>query len=211
MRGLVFLLFLGLAQALHFYVDTDETKCFYEELPKDTIAVGKFEAYELDTSTREYVQVPNLKVEITVDETFDNNHRVVSLKNQPTGQFTFTSLDAGEHKFCLTPRHTDWSKRSRHRVFFDLVVGDAKDFVDSKRQGDVNYLTAKTNELNKKLQEIKREQSLFREREAAFRDQSESTNARVVKWTIIQLIVLGGTCYWQLTYLKGFFVKQKVV
>jgi len=48
------------------------------------------------------------------------------------------------------------------------------------------------------------------EREAEFRDQSESTNARVVRWTLIQLVVLGVTCTWQLSHLKSFFIKQKL-
>lgn len=48
------------------------------------------------------------------------------------------------------------------------------------------------------------------EREAEFRDQSESTNARVIRWMIIQLIVLGGTCAWQLSHLRSFFIKQKL-
>lgn len=203
---------LSVANALHFYVNTDETKCFYEELPKDTIAVGKFAALEFDDTTNEYIEnLNNLKVEITVDETFDNNHRVVSQKNSPVGQFTFTSLDSGEHKFCITPKHTNWSKKSKHRIFFDLVVGDAKPLVDSKRESDVNYLTLKTNELIKKLNNIKREQSLLRLKEAAFRDISENVNSSTTKWTIIQLIVLVGTGLWQLSYLKNFFVKQKVV
>jgi hypothetical protein len=45
--ALIFAL-LSVVNALHFYVNTDETKCFYEELPKDTIAVGKFAVYEFD-------------------------------------------------------------------------------------------------------------------------------------------------------------------
>ena len=48
------------------------------------------------------------------------------------------------------------------------------------------------------------------EREAEFRDQSESTNARVVRWTLIQLAVLGVTCAWQLSHLRAFFIKQKL-
>jgi hypothetical protein len=51
----------------------------------------------------------------------------------------------------------------------------------------------------------------FKEREEEFRDQSESANARVVRWTILQLVVLGGTCAWQLNHLKSFFQKQKLV
>lgn len=203
---------LSVTNALHFYVSTDETKCFYEELPKDTIAVGKFAAYEYSPEANDYVENNNnLKVEITVDETFDNNHRVVSQKNSPIGQFTFTSLDSGEHKFCITPKHTNWSRNTRHRIFFDLIVGDAKPLVDSKRDSDVSYLTLKTNELIKKLNYIKREQSLLRLKEAAFRDTSESVNSSTTKWTLLQIFVLIATGAWQLSYLKNFFVKQKVV
>lgn len=50
----------------------------------------------------------------------------------------------------------------------------------------------------------------LQEREAEFRDQSEATNARVIKWTLIQLVVLGVTCAWQLTNLRAFFIKQKL-
>jgi hypothetical protein len=52
--------------------------------------------------------------------------------------------------------------------------------------------------------------SLPQEREAEFRDQSESTNARVVRWILIQLTVLGVTCAWQLSHLRSFFIKQKL-
>ncbi len=48
------------------------------------------------------------------------------------------------------------------------------------------------------------------EREAEFRDQSESTNARVVRWTLLQLLILGLTCVWQLSHLRAFFIKQKL-
>lgn len=51
---------------------------------------------------------------------------------------------------------------------------------------------------------------MLQEREAEFRDQSESVNARIVKWTLIQLFVLGGTCAWQLSHLRSFFIKQKL-
>ena len=48
------------------------------------------------------------------------------------------------------------------------------------------------------------------EREAEFRDQSESTNARVIRWILIQLTVLGISCAWQLSHLRSFFIKQKL-
>ena len=36
------LLLLPLSQALHFYLDANEQKCFMEELPMDTIVEGPF-------------------------------------------------------------------------------------------------------------------------------------------------------------------------
>lgn len=48
------------------------------------------------------------------------------------------------------------------------------------------------------------------EREAEFRDQSEATNSRVVRWTLIQIVVLSITCAWQLSHLRTFFIKQKL-
>lgn len=50
----------------------------------------------------------------------------------------------------------------------------------------------------------------LQEREAEFRDQSETTNTRVIRWILIQLAVLGVTCAWQLSHLRSFFIKQKL-
>ena len=44
LQSLVLVLFLNLAlpvSAVYFYIENAAPKCFYEELPKDTIVVGK--------------------------------------------------------------------------------------------------------------------------------------------------------------------------
>lgn len=94
-------------------------------------------------------------------------------------------------------------------------------------------LATRVRDLNARLNDIRREQVFQRvslqppyfraprdntdcvrakkqEREAEFRDQSESTNGRVVRWILIQLTVLGVTCAWQLSHLRSFFIKQKL-
>lgn len=198
-------------QALHFYLKTGESRCFYEDLQADTLVVGKLDAYEYDERNQEYYKNPHLRLRITIDETFDNDHRVVDQTSSTSGDLTFTSIDSGEHKICLTPVYTDSTLVKLHRIFFDVAIGSAGDYVDSKSSKKVDGLTLQIQNLNKKLQEIHLEQENIREREAIFRNQSESTNSRVVWWSIIQLIVLAGTCVYQLRHLKGFFVKQKIV
>lgn len=206
----LFCLFLQV-NGLHFYLKTGEARCFFEELPRDTLVVGKIQALEYDENSKDYFKSHNLRLEVTVDETFDNDDRVVNQKAFASGDFTFTSLDSGEHKFCLKPIYLDGTTNKNHRIFFDIAIGSAHDYVDSKSTNQVEALTLKVKSLTKKLEEINFEQELIREREAFFRNQSELTNSRVIRWTIIQLIVLVGTCVYQLRHLKSFFVKQKVV
>jgi predicted metal-binding membrane protein len=47
-------------------------------------------------------------------------------------------------------------------------------------------------------------------REERFRDTSESTNARVMWWSIAQTVVLLIAGVYQLTNLKGFFKSKKL-
>lgn len=205
------LFLLAHVSALHFYLPTGSTRCFFEELTANALVVGKIEAYEYSESANEYFKTNNLRLQITVDETFDNNHRVVDQKSNPSGDFTFTSLETGEHRFCLTPVYPDGTKGKWHRIFFDIAIGAAEEFADSKSLRKVDALTLQIKQLNEKLKEINYEQEQIREREAVFRNQSESTNSRVLWWSIIQLAVLVGTCAYQLRHLKSFFVKQKIV
>ncbi|ODV62317.1 emp24/gp25L/p24 family protein ASCRUDRAFT_32494 [Ascoidea rubescens DSM 1968] len=205
---LILLSCFNLSDALHYYSTPGQKKCFFEELPADTLVVTKFDAAIYNDETKSFDHPDNLVLALTVDETFDNNHRVVSQKSKSDSEFTFTSTDSGEHKFCLTPQYP--KKDQRIRILLDMAIGYSA-AVDSKKTDDVNWLTSRIHDLNGKVEEIQREQQLIREREALFRDQSESTNSRVVKWSIIQLAVLIIVGYFQLKHLKSFFVKQKIV
>lgn len=63
----VFFLFLQVTNALHFYLETGESRCFFEELPKDHLVVAKVEALEYDQSTKSFNKNKNLRLEFTVD------------------------------------------------------------------------------------------------------------------------------------------------
>ncbi len=68
MRALLAWSMLGAtAQALYFYVDGTAPKCFYEELPKDTLVVGHYQAEEFDDHSRTWVKHEGLSIYISVD------------------------------------------------------------------------------------------------------------------------------------------------
>lgn len=90
-----------------------------------------------------------------------------------------------------------------------MAIGDTSK-IESSDKGKMEDVVQKVRDLNARLQDVRREQVFQREREMEFRDQSESVNGRVVRWTLVQLAVLGVTCAWQLSYLRAFFIKQKL-
>lgn len=58
---------MAAAQALYFYVDGGTPKCFYEELPKDTLVVGHYSAEEWDDRANMWQQHQGISIYITVE------------------------------------------------------------------------------------------------------------------------------------------------
>ncbi len=56
-----------------------------------------------------------------------------------------------------------------------------------------------------------KEQNYQRYREERFRATSDSTNQRVLWWSLAQLFVLVIAGFWQMRHLKGFFEAKKLV
>jgi hypothetical protein len=59
--------FLIPVQSLYFYIDGTNPKCFFEELPKDTLVVGHYTAEEFNLDLNRYVPNENLNIFISVD------------------------------------------------------------------------------------------------------------------------------------------------
>ncbi|ODV93779.1 hypothetical protein PACTADRAFT_51531 [Pachysolen tannophilus NRRL Y-2460] len=219
-KKVIFSLFLyfNYVLSLHIYIGPDESRCFYEDLPKETLVVGKFKTYAFDNDKNDYgVASTDVQIEIEVTETFDSDHAVVHQKLPGNGEFVFTSLGSGEHKFCFTPRadkkrlQAGDDKLNKFRFFLDLVIGEANDYTDSKKTDTINYLNEKIKIINLKLREIKRHQESIRDKEKEFRNTSEAVNLQVVKWTIFQMLILILIGVYQLNYLSGYFKKQKIL
>ena len=152
-----------------------------------------------------------------MDETFDNDHRIVAQRGSSAGKFTFSAADSGSHRLCFTPTNVPatsgylFSGSSVGGIKFelDMIIGETSQ-IESADKDKIGEVLQRVKDINARLQDIRREQIFQREREMEFRDQSESVNGRVVRWSLIQLAVLGVTCAWQLTYLRAFFIKQKL-
>ncbi|KAI0065609.1 hypothetical protein BV25DRAFT_1851095, partial [Artomyces pyxidatus] len=198
------------ANALHFYLDANEKRCFIEELPTDTVVEGHYRALEWNEESQTYGINEELGILVEVTE-METDHPVVSTRGPPDGRFTFTSHEAGDHAVCLSTNYSStWFGPTAHiRLYLDVVVGSLKPDAEHDRS-HISEIASKIRELNIKLEEVRREQQYQREREADFRDLSEETNSRAVWYSVAQIVVLLATCVWQLRHLKRFFEDRKM-
>lgn len=175
--------------SLYFYLDGLSPKCFYEELPKDTLVVGQpfhlvppgyvaiirqrlltsftgsYKAEQYDAATNGYSTNPDLKIFISVEEVFDNDHRVVSQRGAHSGKFTFSAADSGDHRICFTPSQYvstgGWLSGGQPmggiKLSLDLAIGETS-AIESTDKGKINDIVQKVKDLNGRLQDIRREQ-----------------------------------------------------
>lgn len=198
-------------QAFYFYHEGNERKCFSKELIAGNVFYGSYKVQLYDDSLQTYVSSDSdLQVTVDVEEIFDGDQRIVHQTGGPQGQFTFNTEESGEHRICIRPHSKGWLSKTKAKIDLEMSVGSDA-VLDSKRKFTMESLHGKIESLIAKINRIKDEQKLMRDREALFRDLSEQVNSGAMWWTIIQLFVLIITCIWQMKHLSTFFVKQKVM
>jgi hypothetical protein len=138
----------------------------------------KAEAYNMQTNS--FQAAPDLAIQITVDETFDNDHRVVSqtsTSSENPSKFTFSAADSGLHRLCFTPSgpraaaHGGWfsgggTDLGGVKLSLDLAIG-ATSKIESDDKGKIEGIVGKVRELNGRLMDIRREQVFQRVRSGA--------------------------------------------
>jgi len=188
------------------------TKCFLEEVPRDTLIMGKFKLEDANPqmvyggqqqfSLGVYVQVSDPEGETVLDKVYN-----------PDSKFAFTAQAGGEHTLCFSTNASRWfGPAVRTRLHLDIETGvGAVDYDEIAKVEHLDALEVTVRRLNDRVTAIRREQNYQRGREAVFHATSESTNKRVTMWSVGQLTVLVIIGVWQMRHLKSFFKAKKLV
>lgn len=208
-----FILFIHSTSALYFHIGEREKKCFIEELPEDTMVIGKYKAQMWDKRTNQFLEsTPGMGMHVEVKEPSDKI--LLSKSYGSEGSFTFTSNSNGEHQICIHSNSTKWSlfAGGKLRIHLDIQVGEhANDYSEIASKEKFTELQLRIRQLLDQVQQIQKEQNYQRYREERFRATSENTNARVLWWSIAQVAILVTAGFWQMRHLKGFFEAKKLV
>eukprot|EP00042_Codosiga_hollandica_P039793 m.336466 g.336466 ORF g.336466 m.336466 type:complete len:212 (+) comp55697_c0_seq2:64-699(+) len=193
---------------LYFHIKESETKCFSEELPDETVVVGNYRCVAQNEDGTFSDEVVGIHVEVS-----DPQGNVIMAKDyEDQGRFAFNSHAAGEHYICMHTNSTRWFGGRTVRVYFDIRIGEASNDYDTIAEKEhLTTVETRLYQLIAQVKQIANEQSYQRTREANFRELSESTNARVLWWSIAQALILVIAGFWQLSHLKSFFEAKKLV
>ncbi|KAI6189470.1 Transmembrane emp24 domain-containing protein eca [Aphelenchoides bicaudatus] len=192
------------ASSLYFHIAETERKCFIEEIPDETMVIGNYKVQLYDPNTKGYGDYPNIGMHVEVK---DPDEKVILSKLYTyEGRFTFTSHTPGEHLICLYSNSTAWFSGAQLRLESTL-----QDYAQVAAKDKLNELQLRIRQLLDQVEQITKEQNYQRYREERFRQTSESTNSRVLWWSVIQTVVLLVAGAWQMRHLKGFFEAKKLV
>jgi len=185
---------LHCAIALRFELQPSEEKCFIDEVVKNELIVGDYtvEPAANDVNTR----------------VFNSLGAVLFEKNNANdGKFAFTTTVQAEYSLCFA--NTGGSVKT---VSFSFKTGvNAKDYTSVAKKDNLKPLEVELRRLEDTTAQIHEEMLAMKERETAMRKTNETTNARVLWYSVFSMVTLLSLVAAQIFYLKSYFKKRKLI
>jgi len=200
------------ASALYFHISDTERKCFIEEIPDETNVIVNYKVELYDPRSGGFMpSSPGIGMHVEIRDPDDK--ALLSRVYSSEGRISFTSHTPGEHVICMYSNATaKWFSGSQLRIHMDIQVGEhAINYGDVVQKEKLSELQLRIRQLLDQVEQITKEQNYQRYREERFRQTSESTNSRVLWWSITQTCILLAMGAWQMKHLKGFFEAKKLV
>jgi len=203
---LLVLTLLPTTLAISFKLSAEGTRCIKEEAHKDVLVVGDFNIENLQSSH---------EVDIKVTDTRDQV--LFSKEKAENGKFAFTLDDYDMFSICFSAKRVSGvSGRGPppEDLSVKLVVKrgiEAKSYNDIAKAEKLKPMELELKKLEDLAEAIVSDFSYMKSREKLMRDTNESTNSRVLWFSIFSMAVLLGLALWQVFYLKRFFKAKKLI
>jgi len=122
-------------------------------------------------------------------------------------QYSFTASVPGLYEICWNNEMSRWTAKV---VQFDVTVGDEPDDeADFITHSSLNPMEDSIARLEHMLDNIQRDQFYLRVREQRHRDTAESTNGRVLYYSIFESFILISISLGQVYYLRKVFETKR--
>jgi len=184
-----------------FHLEANARKCLAEEIRKDVLVTGEYEVTEM----------PGQQVNMMVTDT--SGHHLVNRENvEKEGKFAFTTDKDDIFEICFISRVPNNMRGNRQEVFLQMKHGvEAKNYENLGDAAKLKPLEVELKRLEDLSESIVQDFAFMRRREEEMRDTNESTNSRVLYFSIFSMCCLLGLATWQVLYLRKYFKSKKLI
>ncbi|KAG9395588.1 emp24/gp25L/p24 family/GOLD [Carpediemonas membranifera] len=178
--------------ALSFEVGANRMECFFEDYEIGQVVSGSWHVLSGGTL--------DMDMKITTPSEFTKYDN----RGDNTGSFNFVADEAGTYRFCfINTMHNTANKL----VIFNIEQKKAKKAAATR--DDLTPLEDSIVRLSETLSAVQSEQRYLRQREKRHRIITDSTNRRILLWSMIQTFALLLTAAWQVFYIRKFFSRSR--
>jgi len=198
--ALLISLLFSTVHGLMFELKPNGRQCLREEVQKDVLVTGEYEISE----------VPGQRTDIKVMDI--KGHTLVSHEDKSKGKFAFTTDDYEVYEICVISKVPPNIRGIKHEVELTIKMGlEAKNYETLGEAARLKPLEVELKRLEDLSEAIVQDFAYMRQREEEMRDTNESTNSRVLYFSLLSMLCLIALATWQVLYLRCFFKAKKLI
>ncbi|KAG8265263.1 transmembrane emp24 domain-containing protein bai [Homalodisca vitripennis] len=197
---LIFVFSLVSVKGIMFHAVPNGQKCLREEIRQNVLIVGEI---EVD-------QVPNQKVDYVVTDS--KGHILAQHHDVSKARFSFVTENYDTFEICFTTKVPIQQTYSPQEITLNVKRGvEAKNYELIGEAAKLKPMEVELKRLEDLSTSIVQDFVLMRKREVEMRDTNESTNNRVLYFSIFSMCCLLSLATWQVLYLRRFFKAKKLI
>jgi len=186
--------------SLMLHLEPNSRKCLKEEIYKGVLVTGEYEVNE----------IPGQLVDMMVTDAKGQHY--VNRESADKGKFAFTADVDDVFEICFISRVPTNMRGGRHEVYLETKHGvEAKSYEGLGDAAKLKPLEVELKRLEDLSESIVQDFAHMRQREEEMRDTNESTNSRVLYFSLFSMCCLLGLATWQVLYLRKFFKSKKLI
>ncbi|KAL0217015.1 hypothetical protein RCL1_007498 [Eukaryota sp. TZLM3-RCL] len=180
------------ANAFMFKIEPTKRECFYEEVTKNQPITGSFQV------------TANTQLEIDFEIIDPNGATIISSERKADDNFFIQAPSDGIYQFCFRNQMTT---KVTKLVTFVVKIGSEQtdDFAKKEHLTPIEESMSRMREL---LEEVIQEQHYMKARERVHRSTTESTNDRVLWWSMFEILAVVVFSLGQIFYLRKLMERK---
>jgi len=190
---------ISCATCIQFMLDSGKRKCLKDEVHKNVLVTGEYKVGEAGSEGKVHLLVTDMK-----------SHVLYTKEDATSGRFGFTTEDYDRFEVCFISQGAEQGVAREVTLVLKHGV-EAKNYEETGKVEKLKPLEVELRRLEDLSESIVNDFSYMKEREEYMRDTNESTNSRVLYFSVFSMCCLFGLATWQVLYLRKYFKSKKLI